>query len=65
MSPATAASPHRPVSFINVVGCGTASYAAHVAAYLIQDWVGLPASMQVGSEMRYSPPPIEIGRAHV
>ena len=44
---------------VYVVGCGTASYAAHVAAYLIQDWVGLPASMQVGSEMRYSPPPID------
>jgi glucosamine--fructose-6-phosphate aminotransferase (isomerizing) len=44
---------------IYVVGCGTASYAAHVAAYLIQDWVGLPATMQVGSEMRYSPPPID------
>jgi glucosamine--fructose-6-phosphate aminotransferase (isomerizing) len=44
---------------VYVVGCGTASYAAHVAAYLIQDWVGLPATMQVGSEMRYSPPPID------
>ena len=44
---------------IYVVGCGTASYAAHVAAYLLQDWVGLPATMQVGSEMRYSPPPID------
>jgi glucosamine--fructose-6-phosphate aminotransferase (isomerizing) len=44
---------------VYVVGCGTASYAAHVAAYLIQDWVGLPAVMQVGSEMRYSPPPID------
>ena len=44
---------------VYVVGCGTASYAAHVAAYLIQEWVGLPAQMQVGSEMRYSPPPID------
>jgi glucosamine--fructose-6-phosphate aminotransferase (isomerizing) len=44
---------------VYVVGCGTASYAAQVAAYLIQDWVGLPAAMQVGSEMRYSPPPID------
>ncbi|MDQ4034476.1 MAG: glutamine--fructose-6-phosphate transaminase (isomerizing) [Chloroflexota bacterium] len=44
---------------VYIVGCGTASYAAHVAAYLIQDWVGLPATMQVGSEMRYSPPPID------
>jgi glutamine---fructose-6-phosphate transaminase (isomerizing) len=44
---------------VYVVGCGTASYAAHVAAYLIQEWVGLPATMQVGSEMRYSPPPMD------
>ena len=44
---------------VYVVGCGTASYAAHVGAYLIQDWVGIPATMQVGSEMRYSPPPID------
>ena len=49
----------REVDRVYVVGCGTASYAAHVAAYLIQDWVGLPATMQVGSEMRYSPPPID------
>ncbi|HEX2766650.1 MAG TPA: glutamine--fructose-6-phosphate transaminase (isomerizing) [Candidatus Limnocylindria bacterium] len=47
------------VERVYVVGCGTASYAAQVGAYLIQDWVGLPASMQVGSEMRYSPPPID------
>jgi glucosamine--fructose-6-phosphate aminotransferase (isomerizing) len=44
---------------VYVVGCGTASYAAHVGAYLIQDWVGLPATLQIGSEMRYSPPPID------
>ena len=49
----------RQMERVYVVGCGTASYAAQVAAYLIQDWVGLPATMQVGSEMRYSPPPID------
>ena len=49
----------RSADRVYVVGCGTASYAAHVAAYLIQEWVGLPATMQVGSEMRYSPPPID------
>jgi len=49
----------RDVERVYIVGCGTASYAAQVAAYLIQDWVGLPAAMQVGSEMRYSPPPID------
>ena len=49
----------RAADRVYIVGCGTASYAAHVAAYLIQEWVGLPATMQVGSEMRYSPPPID------
>jgi glucosamine--fructose-6-phosphate aminotransferase (isomerizing) len=49
----------REVDRVYLVGCGTASYAAHVAAYLIQDWVGLPATMQIGSEMRYSPPPMD------
>jgi len=44
---------------VYLVGCGTASYAAQVGAYLIQDWVGLAATMQVGSEMRYSPPPLD------
>jgi glutamine---fructose-6-phosphate transaminase (isomerizing) len=49
----------REIDRIYVVGCGTASYAAQVGAYLFQDWVGLPATMQVGSEMRYSPPPLD------
>jgi glucosamine--fructose-6-phosphate aminotransferase (isomerizing) len=44
---------------VYVVGCGTARYAAEVGAHLIQVWAGLPASAQIGSEMRYSPPPID------
>jgi glutamine---fructose-6-phosphate transaminase (isomerizing) len=49
----------RNVDRVYVVGCGTASYAGMVGAYLIQDWARLPAAAQVGSEMRYSPPPID------
>jgi glucosamine--fructose-6-phosphate aminotransferase (isomerizing) len=49
----------RTMDRVYIVGCGTASYAAQVGAYLIQDWVGMPAVMQIGSEMRYSPPPID------
>jgi glucosamine--fructose-6-phosphate aminotransferase (isomerizing) len=49
----------RKVDRVYVVGCGTASYAGMVGAYLIQDWAGLPATAQIGSEMRYSPPPID------
>ena len=44
---------------VYVVGCGTARIAADVGAYLIQEWAGLPATSQIGSEMRYSPPPID------
>jgi glucosamine--fructose-6-phosphate aminotransferase (isomerizing) len=44
---------------VYVVGCGTAYYAAAVGAHLVQHWAGLPASSQIGSEMRYSPPPLD------
>ena len=49
----------RDIDRVYLVGCGTASYAAQVGAYLLQDWVGLPAVSVVGSEMRYSPPPMD------
>jgi glutamine---fructose-6-phosphate transaminase (isomerizing) len=42
-----------------IVGCGTASYASQVGASLLQQWAGVPAMAQIGSEMRYSPPPID------
>ena len=47
------------VDRVYVVGCGTARYASDVGAYLLQEWVGLPAVSQIGSEMRYAPPPID------
>jgi glucosamine--fructose-6-phosphate aminotransferase (isomerizing) len=49
----------RAVERVYVVGCGTARIAAEVGAHLIQEWAGLPAVSQIGSEMRYSPPPID------
>jgi len=49
----------RAVERVYVIGCGTARYAGEVGAHLIQRWTGLPASSQIGSEMRYSPPPID------
>jgi glucosamine--fructose-6-phosphate aminotransferase (isomerizing) len=44
---------------VELVACGTASYAALVAATAIQDWVGIPARVTIGSEFRYSPPPLD------
>jgi glucosamine--fructose-6-phosphate aminotransferase (isomerizing) len=49
----------RRVERVYVVGCGTARYAGEVGAHLIQSWAELPAAGQIGSEMRYSPPPID------
>jgi len=44
---------------VELVACGSAAYASAVGAYAIQKWTGLPARWNVGSEFRYSPPPID------
>jgi glucosamine--fructose-6-phosphate aminotransferase (isomerizing) len=49
----------RAATRVEVVACGTASYAGLVGAAAIQDWTGLPARVTVGSEFRYSPPPLD------
>ena len=49
----------REAERIYLVACGTAHYAGDVGAYLLQQWVGLPASSVIGSEMRYAPPPMD------
>ncbi len=47
------------VTRVELVACGTASHAALVGAAAIQAWTGLPARVTVGSEFRYSPPPLD------
>ena len=49
----------RRVTRVELVACGTASHAAMVGAAALQDWTGLPARVTVGSEFRYSPPPLD------
>ena len=49
----------RRITRVELVACGTASYAALVGAAAIQDWTGMPARVTVGSEFRYSPPPLD------
>jgi glucosamine--fructose-6-phosphate aminotransferase (isomerizing) len=44
---------------VEFVACGSANYAAGVASYLFQDWLGIPARNTVGSEFRYNPPPLD------
>ena len=49
----------RSVERVELVACGSAYYASLVGAAAIQDWTGLPARATVGSEFRYSPPPLD------
>ena len=56
---ASLADAFRRVTRVELVACGTASYAALVGAAALQDWTGLPARVTVGSEFRYSPPPLD------
>jgi glucosamine--fructose-6-phosphate aminotransferase (isomerizing) len=44
---------------IELVACGSAFYAALVGAAALEAWTGLPARATVGSEFRYSPPPLD------
>src|SRR6266550_4487337 len=48
----------RAATRIELVACGTAYYASLVGAAAFQDWTGLPARATIGSEFRYSPPPL-------
>jgi glucosamine--fructose-6-phosphate aminotransferase (isomerizing) len=49
----------RTVTRVELIACGSAHYAALIAAAAIQDWTGLPARANIGSEFRYSPPPLD------
>jgi glutamine---fructose-6-phosphate transaminase (isomerizing) len=44
---------------VELIACGSAAYASAVAAHALQSWAGLPARWNVGSEFRYSPPPLD------
>ncbi|MFI5225846.1 MAG: glutamine--fructose-6-phosphate transaminase (isomerizing) [Candidatus Limnocylindrales bacterium] len=44
---------------VEFVACGSAYYAALAGASAVQEWTGLPARATVGSEFRYSPPPLD------
>jgi glucosamine--fructose-6-phosphate aminotransferase (isomerizing) len=49
----------RTANRVELVACGTASYAAMIGAGAIQDFTDLPARVTVGSEFRYDPPPLD------
>ncbi len=47
------------ISRVEIVACGSAYYASLVGAAALQEWTGIPARATVGSEFRYSPPPLD------
>jgi len=49
----------REIDRIELIACGTAYYASLIGAAALQDWIGIPARANVGSEFRYAPPPID------
>jgi glucosamine--fructose-6-phosphate aminotransferase (isomerizing) len=49
----------RRVRRVELIACGTAYHASLIGAAAIQDWTGIPARATVGSEFRYSPPPLD------
>jgi glucosamine--fructose-6-phosphate aminotransferase (isomerizing) len=48
----------REIDRIELIACGTAYYASLIGAAALQDWTGVPTRANVGSEFRYSPPPV-------
>jgi glucosamine--fructose-6-phosphate aminotransferase (isomerizing) len=49
----------KSITRIELVACGSAYYASLVGAAALEEWTGLPARSTVGSEFRYSPPPLD------
>jgi glucosamine--fructose-6-phosphate aminotransferase (isomerizing) len=49
----------REIDRIELIACGTAYHASLIGAAALQDWIGIPARANVGSEFRYAPPPID------
>jgi glucosamine--fructose-6-phosphate aminotransferase (isomerizing) len=44
---------------VELIACGTAYYASLVGAAALEELAGIPARATVGSEFRYSPPPLD------
>ncbi|HEX3919226.1 MAG TPA: glutamine--fructose-6-phosphate transaminase (isomerizing) [Caulobacteraceae bacterium] len=49
------------ISRLQIVGCGTASYAGLIGKYLIERLSGLPVDVEVASEFRYRQPALTPG----
>ncbi|MBX3030051.1 MAG: glutamine--fructose-6-phosphate transaminase (isomerizing) [Chloroflexi bacterium] len=49
----------RAADRVELIACGSAAYASAIGARLIEEWAGIPARWDIGSEFRYGPPPLD------
>ena len=55
----------RKINRLILVACGTASYAAKVGEYMLEEYAGIPTEVDIGSEFRYRKPVIDKNTATV
>jgi glucosamine--fructose-6-phosphate aminotransferase (isomerizing) len=55
----------RKISRIVLVACGTASYAARVGKYMLEEYAGIPVEVDIGSEFRYRKPVLDKNTAAI
>jgi len=55
----------RKINRIILVACGTASYAARVGEYMLEEYAGIPTEVDIGSEFRYRKPVIDKNTAAI
>jgi glucosamine--fructose-6-phosphate aminotransferase (isomerizing) len=55
----------RKISRIVLVACGTASYAARVGKYMLEEYAGIPVEVDIGSEFRYRKPILDKNTAAI
>ncbi|MDP6704157.1 MAG: glutamine--fructose-6-phosphate transaminase (isomerizing), partial [archaeon] len=49
----------RDIQRMNIIACGTASYAGLVGEYMLEEYAGIPTEVDTGSEYRYRKPIVD------
>ncbi len=49
----------REIDRLLLIACGTASYAARVGEYMLEEYAGIPTEIDIGSEFRYRKPIVD------
>lgn len=55
----------RNIEKVHIIACGTASYAAMVGEYMLEEYAGIPTEVDIASEFRYRKPIIDDKTAYL